>query len=162
LNRIINRATELAKEAYEACGRISPCYLINKFKYDVLCLDTERDMAIASQLKGIRPFIAIPKWIPRVERRHFSTHECSHQILHKGNKFAFTSSLEHLITDKYEYQAELFTAHYLIPDFLLLDKLRKANMTIYELSDYFDVPDDLLQFRLAELEKRTLINRNQC
>lgn len=99
-------------------------------------------------------FISISTRLREPEKRHVIAHECAHAILHHPFQSLSRTdcSLEEVIRDKQEYQAELFAAYFLIPKWAEFNEY----LPIWEIADMFCVPDELLQFRLEHEKNQAL------
>lgn len=91
-------------------------------------------------------FVAVQRGLSCESRRRVIGHEGAHVVLHAGNHFYMVKdSLQRILVDKQELQAEAFAAYYLIPEWELE---RVQYLRLDELADHFLVPEDLVKFRL--------------
>jgi Zn-dependent peptidase ImmA (M78 family) len=148
LNRIASIATKLSLESIkDGLPRIS--YLYDIYKINVLMDDEQgRELALACQFHG-RNFVILPLGLTHIQMRQKAAHECAHIILHTGNRNVLSSCGDCLVKDIHDYQAEVFTAFFLIPEPILSDKLR-TNPPVWYLAEIFGVTVDLMTFRLAK------------
>lgn len=80
------------------------------------------------------------------------SHELGHAVLHKDLNVCFLKHYTFSITDKYENEANKFTAELLIEDSSLIDILEVNNLiTCEDLSKYFSVPTDFISYKFSNL-----------
>lgn len=103
-------------------------------------------------------FIGLAQGLESRERRYLSAHGLAHHLLHCGNQLFFLD-WDRAITWKQEREADDCAAHILIPEEELL-KLGTA--PVWELADYFGVPDRLAMLRITEFATRRELARRRC
>jgi hypothetical protein len=91
-------------------------------------------------------WIGIAAGLEPSERRYLAAHALAHHLLHCGNQLLFYS-WDKTILWKQEHEANVCATHILMPE-EELNKLSK--MPVWELADYFGVPEYLVQLRLKE------------
>lgn len=80
------------------------------------------------------------------------SHELGHAVLHKDLNVCFLKHYTFSITDKYENEANKFTAELLIEDSSLIDILEISNLiTCEDLSKYFSVPTEFVSYKFSSL-----------
>lgn len=80
------------------------------------------------------------------------SHELGHAVLHKDLNVCFLKHYTFSITDKYENEANKFTAELLIEDSSLIDILEINNLiTCEDLSKYFSVPTEFVSYKFSSL-----------
>lgn len=80
------------------------------------------------------------------------SHELGHAVLHKDLNVCFLKHYTFSITDKYENEANKFTAELLIEDSSLIDILEINNLiTCEDLSKYFSVPTEFISYKFSSL-----------
>jgi Zn-dependent peptidase ImmA (M78 family) len=77
------------------------------------------------------------------KQRELIAHALCHHFLHAGNHFYFETR-DQFTTFKQEHEAQCFAAELLMPKHLF-NRLKHARQENIE--DYFDVEEDLIQFR---------------
>lgn len=85
------------------------------------------------------------------ERRFVLAHEIGHAVLHPKSSCFFTNT-KNINKRKNEYEANLFAAEFLI-DFKDIDSLYLQGFSISQLSSYFKVPIELIEFKFKENKK---------
>lgn len=81
------------------------------------------------------------------------SHELGHAVLHKDLNVCFLKHYTFSVTDKYENEANKFTAELLIDDSSLIDILEVNNLiTCEDLSKYFSVPTDFISYKFSSLD----------
>lgn len=81
------------------------------------------------------------------------SHELGHAVLHKDLNVCFLKHYTFSITDKYENEANKFTAELLIEDSSLIDILEINNLiTCEDLSKYFSVPNEFVSYKFSSLD----------
>ncbi|MGL5559895.1 MAG: ImmA/IrrE family metallo-endopeptidase [Paraclostridium dentum] len=81
------------------------------------------------------------------------SHELGHAVLHKDLNVCFLKHYTFSITDKYENEANKFTAELLIEDSSLIDILEINNLiTCEDLSKYFSVPTEFVSYKFSSLD----------
>lgn len=80
------------------------------------------------------------------------SHELGHAILHKDLNVCFLKHYTFSVTDRYENEANKFTAELLIEDNSLTDILEINNLiTCEDLSKYFSVPTEFIAYKFSSL-----------
>lgn len=80
------------------------------------------------------------------------SHELGHAVLHKDLNVCFLKHYTFSVTDKYENEANKFTAELLIEDNSLIDILEINNLiTCEDLSKYFYVPTEFISYKFSSL-----------
>ncbi|CEN31008.1 phage repressor protein [[Clostridium] sordellii] len=80
------------------------------------------------------------------------SHELGHAVLHKDLNVCFLKNYTFSVTDRYENEANIFAAELLIEDKLFNDFLQEyGNITIFQISKYFQVPNELVVFKFNSL-----------
>lgn len=81
------------------------------------------------------------------------SHELGHAVLHKDLNVCFLKHYTFSITDKYENEANKFTAELLIDDNSLIDILEINDLiTCEDLSKYFFVPTEFISYKFSSLD----------
>lgn len=83
------------------------------------------------------------------ESKYICAHELGHAILHTDLSLQFFIENSLLIKNKYEIQADKFAAELLIPDDL--ESYYIDGMCIEQLSCYFGVPKDLVEYKFNRI-----------
>lgn len=78
------------------------------------------------------------------EKEYVCLHELGHVICHPELSISFLEKTLY-VTNKYENEADMFAAYFLMPD--SPDLLEVDSMTINQLSSYFKVPEHLIKLR---------------
>lgn len=81
------------------------------------------------------------------ERKYICAHELGHAVMHTNLSIGFFIENTLQIKDKYEVQADKFAADLLMPD--KLDP-EIANFNIEQLSSYFRVPRELIEYKFLK------------
>ncbi len=89
-------------------------------------------------------YIIINNLLAFIDKRRYLAHALGHHFLHTGNQLFFAQQ-RHNQNIKEEAQAEEFAAYLLVPEKTLQDNL---HLPLEELSEYFEVPDQFMQYRL--------------
>ncbi|CAK7067017.1 ImmA/IrrE family metallo-endopeptidase [Tissierella sp.] len=84
------------------------------------------------------------------EKEYVCFHELGHVVCHPELSICFLEKIFY-IKDKYENEADIFAAYFLIPDNDDIDIYEIENMTTKQLSSYFKVPEKLIKLRFKEL-----------
>ena len=80
------------------------------------------------------------------------SHELGHAVLHRELNVCFLKNYTFSITDKYENEANKFTAELLIEDNSLIAILEVHNLiTCEDLSKYFFVPEEFIHYKFNSL-----------
>ncbi|MEK7848159.1 MAG: ImmA/IrrE family metallo-endopeptidase [Chloroflexota bacterium] len=96
------------------------------------------------EVKHLR-WIGIAQWLDGRERRRHVAHALGHHLMHAGNQLSFRH-WQKVTQLKQERQAEQFAAHLLMPEEELS---RVRRLPVWELAEYFGVPEDLVWHRLT-------------
>lgn len=80
------------------------------------------------------------------EKQYICLHELGHVICHPELSISFLEKTLY-VTNKYENEADMFAAYFLIPD--NPDLFEVESMTIEQLSSYFKVPEKLVELRFG-------------
>lgn len=91
-------------------------------------------------------FIYIIPGLERYEERLIIAHELGHAILHTHLNATFYTTDNLFIKNKFEVQANKFAAELLINEDEL-DKSEIQDMSLEQLSSYFGVPKELLEYK---------------
>lgn len=79
------------------------------------------------------------------------SHELGHAVLHKDLNVCFLKHYTFSVTDKYENEANKFTAELLIEDSSLTDILEINNLiTCEDLSKYFSLPSEFISYKFSD------------
>lgn len=91
-------------------------------------------------------FIGVAADIETSEYRYLAAHALAHDLLHCGNQLFFYE-WDKTITWQQEREADDCAAHILMPE----EALRKLDrMPVWDLAEYFGVPEALVLLRLSE------------
>ena len=91
-------------------------------------------------------WIGIAQGLDSKERRHLIAHALAHHLLHCGNQLAFHQRWQGEPV-RQEREAEACAAHILMPGPELAGVI---TLSVWELADYFDVPEELAYQRINE------------
>jgi len=91
-------------------------------------------------------WIGIAHGLDSRERRHLIAHALAHHLLHCGNQLSF-HQIRQGISVKQEREAEVCAAHILMPS---VEMARVITLSVWELAEYFDVPEELAFQRINE------------
>ena len=91
-------------------------------------------------------WIGIAQGLGSRERRHLIAHALAHHLLHCGNQLSFHYQQQGMPA-RQEREAEACAAHILMPG---LELTKVIDLSVWELSDYFDVPEELAYQRINE------------
>lgn len=98
------------------------------------------------------PIIHLNSNLDEHEIKCVISHELGHAILHKDLNVCFLKHYTFSVTDRYENEANKFTAELLIDDNMLIDIMEVNNLiTIDELSKYFGVPSEFISYKFTHL-----------
>ena len=100
-------------------------------------------------------WIGIARGLGPRERRHLIAHALAHHLLHCGNQLSFHQRRQGE-PGRQEREAEVCAAHILMPSEELAGVI---TMPVWELADYFDVPEDLAGQRVNEFATPEEIER---
>jgi len=91
-------------------------------------------------------WIGIAQGIGVRERRHLIAHALAHHLLHCGNQLSFHHRQQGEPA-RQEREAEACATHILMPR---AEMDRVIKLSVWELADYFDVPEELAYQRINE------------
>jgi len=91
-------------------------------------------------------WIGIARGLDSRERRHLIAHALAHHLLHCGNQLSFHQQRQGE-PGRQEREAETCAAHILMP---APELARVITLSVWELADYFDVPEELAYQRVNE------------
>ena len=100
-------------------------------------------------------WIGIAQGLDSKERRHLIAHALAHHLLHCGNQLAFHQHWQRMPV-RQEREAEECAAHILMPG---PELARVITLSVWELADYFDVPEELAHQRINEFATQEEIER---
>lgn len=83
------------------------------------------------------------------EKEYTCFHELGHVICHPELSICFLEKTFY-IKDRYENEADIFAAYFLIPNDDELDIYEIENMNTQQLSSYFNVPKKLIELRFEK------------
>ncbi len=89
------------------------------------------------------------------ERRHLIAHALAHHLLHCGNQLSFHQRRQGEPA-RQEREAEACAAHILMPG---PELARVTTLSVWELADYFDVPEELASQRISEFATQEEMER---
>ena len=91
-------------------------------------------------------WIGIAQGLGSKERRHLIAHALAHHLLHCGNQLSFLYQQQGMPA-KQEREADACAAHILMPTEELT---RVITLSVWDLADHFDVPEELAYQRVNE------------
>jgi len=95
-------------------------------------------------------WIGIAQGLSSRERRHLIAHALAHHLMHCGNQLSFHRRQQGEQA-RQEREAEACAAHILMPG----PELAKViTLAVWELADYFDVPEELAHQRITDFAKQ--------
>ncbi len=100
-------------------------------------------------------WIGIAQGLGSRERRHLIAHALAHHLLHCGNQLSFHQRRQGLPVMQ-EREAEACAAHILMP---AAELVRVITLSVWELADYFDVPEELAYQRVNEFATQEEMER---
>ena len=100
-------------------------------------------------------WIGIAQGLGSRERRHLIAHALAHHILHCGNQLSFHYQQQGMPA-RQEREAEACAAHILMPG---LELTKVIDLSVWEIADYFDVPEELAYQRINEFATEEEIER---
>ena len=100
-------------------------------------------------------WIGIAQGLGSRERRHLIAHALAHHLLHCGNQLSFHYQQQGMPA-RQEREAEACAAHILMPG---LELTKVIDLSVWELSDYFDVPEELAYQRINEFATQEEMER---
>ena len=102
-------------------------------------------------------WIGLAQGLNQAERRHLIAHALAHHLLHSGNQMSF-HDWQKASLHKQEREAEECAAHILVPE----EELAKLdNVPVWEIAEYFGVPEELARQRVTEFATDAEIARWQ-
>lgn len=97
-------------------------------------------------------FITLNCSLEEWEERVVLAHELAHSILHKETNICFLKNYTYSVTNKFENEANEFTAHLLISDKALSKFSRGYDyVTSEQLGKYFEVPEELIMYKFDNI-----------
>lgn len=143
----------MSRLAVEKAREIHACYPELSFPIDMEWLASVEHCEIVDwpfllPVKEVKQgrWIGIAEGVNQRERRHLIAHALAHHILHCGNQLSFRD-WQKTIVRKQEREAEECAAHILMPE---TELARVIDMPIWEIAEYFDVPEELACQRISE------------
>lgn len=112
-------------------------------------------IVIDTPLVGIRGYhqyihrchiIYLDSHLPEQERRWVCAHELGHALLHKGLNRIFMDARTHMVTSRYEREADRFAIDLLYSDDFLQDFLGGSALSVAE---HLDVSFALAEYRMS-------------
>lgn len=100
-------------------------------------------------------WIGIAQGLGTRERRHLIAHALAHHLLHCGNQLSFHYQQQGMPA-RQEREAEACAAHMLMPG---AEMDRVIDLSVWEIADYFDVPEELAYQRINEFATEKEIER---
>ena len=100
-------------------------------------------------------WIGIAQGLGSRERRHLIAHALAHHLLHCGNQLSFHHR-QQVEPARQEREAEACAAHILMPG---PELARVITLSVWELADYFDVPEELAHQRINEFATQEEMER---
>lgn len=98
--------------------------------------------------------ITVNSDLPPILRRIVAAHELGHAVLHKNSGvLAFHEAALFDDSSRYEKDANLFAAEYLLEDGRVLEALN-ADVTFFSAAAALDVPVELLDFKLRVMKRK--------
>jgi len=106
------------------------------------------DWPFLSPVKEVKQgrWIGIAQGLDLKEKRYLIAHALGHHLLHCGNQLSFDQHWQ-MVRQRQERAAEVCAAHILIPEAELAKVITRP---IWEISEYFQVPEDLVYQRINE------------
>ena len=117
------------------------------------------DWPFLSPVKEVKcnQWIGLAHGLGSRERRHLIAHALAHHLLHCGNQLSFCDWQKTTVL-KQEMEAEDCAAHILMPE----DELAGViDMPLWEIADYFDVPEELVRERVSQFATEEELERWQ-
>ncbi|MFH1031468.1 MAG: ImmA/IrrE family metallo-endopeptidase [Chloroflexota bacterium] len=141
-----NQVVEKAKELLRRYPQFSFPLDIEELVTEVGCELIEwKFLSPVKEVKHGR-WIGIAEGLERNEQRYLAAHALGHHLLHCGNQLWFRDWQETSVV-KQEREADEFAAHILMP---APELARVITLSVWELADYFDVPEELAYQRVNE------------
>lgn len=91
-------------------------------------------------------WIGIATGLDERQQRYLIAHALAHHLMHRGNQLSFRDWQKGNLL-KQEHDAEECAAHILMPE---PELERIGNMPVWELAEYFGVPEELARQRVTE------------
>ena len=102
-------------------------------------------------------WIGLARGLDEAERRRLIAHALAHHLLHSGNQLSF-HGWQKISLRKQEREAEDCAAHILMPE----EELAKlGNVAVWEIAEYFGVPEELARQRITKFATDTEMVRWQ-
>lgn len=147
MNEYIKRVVDNLKKKYETeC----PYELASYLDVTIIIQPLGAPLGMYKYIKRNK-IIFLNSILEENERRFVLAHEIGHAILHPKSSCFFTNT-KNINTYKKEYEANLFASEFLI-DFANIDTLYIQDFSINQLSSYFRVPSELIEFKFKENRK---------
>ncbi|NLV51291.1 MAG: ImmA/IrrE family metallo-endopeptidase [Clostridiales bacterium] len=101
-------------------------------------------------------FVVLNAFLPEVEKRIVAMHEAAHVILHRDliRVAPMKDNIIYDMTSKTEYQANLFTADFLISDDEVEELTADEDMDYFRMCKALHVSPDLMSFKLFSMIQR--------
>mgnify|MGYP001198115709 FL=1 len=101
-------------------------------------------------------FVVLNAFLPEVEKRIVAMHEAAHVILHRDliRVAPMKDNIIYDMTSKTEYQANLFTADFLISDDEVEELTADEDMDYFRMCKALYVSPDLMSFKLFSMIQR--------
>jgi Zn-dependent peptidase ImmA (M78 family) len=101
-------------------------------------------------------FVVLNAFLPEIEQRIVAMHEAAHVILHQAQiKVApMRDNVIYDMTSRTEYQANLFTADFLISDEAIEELTEQEDMDYFRMCKELYVSPDLMSFKLFSMIQR--------
>jgi Zn-dependent peptidase ImmA (M78 family) len=101
-------------------------------------------------------FVVLNAFLPEVEKRIVAMHEAAHVILHRDmiRVAPMKDNVIYDMTSKTEYQANLFTADFLISDDEVEELTADEDMDYFRMCKALYVSPDLMSFKLFSMIQR--------
>lgn len=101
-------------------------------------------------------YVAINEYLSEEEKRIVAAHELGHIILHRSLlcMAPMKDSVLYNMTDKTEYEANLFASDLLLPDDDVFDITHKSDLDYFGLCSTLNTTPELMSFKLYSLIRR--------
>ena len=133
-------ADELARDQ----GTRDPFRIAKQLKYALVNTPLE-DIRGFYQYVNRRNIIYVDSSLPKREQLWVCAHEIGHSKLHKGLNRVFMDTYTHMVTTRYEREADKFAVNLLYSD---EDLQEMKECSISSIADYLGVSNDLAMYRL--------------
>lgn len=139
-------AVAKVKELYERNHHISIPVDMDKLTTEEGCILVE--WPFLNPVKEVKQgrWIGIAQGLSSRDRRHLIAHALGHHLMHCGNQLSFHGQ-QQVNRSRQEREAEAYAAHLLMPG-QELDRVVKQ--TVWEIAEYFDVPEELARQRITD------------